>query len=177
MLLIAANLALAGCLGWKWSLWPVPTWLALQRIKAVFPLTLYDSINDMKHFWTVCITPQPCHRHSCCWWLQIWPKLDVNIINVMKHFRTLYITPYPSLVCFHPSKKRLLELQSPIKKCIPCTKNIWMIFEYHDDNYEWIFIHQIFLEFVPQRIFTLWILLSWTLVAIQAINMHTNISK
>ena len=25
LLLIAANLALAGCLGWKWGLWPVPT--------------------------------------------------------------------------------------------------------------------------------------------------------
>ena len=27
LLFIAADLALAGCLGWKWSLWPVPTWL------------------------------------------------------------------------------------------------------------------------------------------------------
>ena len=42
---IAANLAQAGCLGWKWSLWTVPTWLAVQRSKAVFFLTLYDSIN------------------------------------------------------------------------------------------------------------------------------------
>ena len=73
LLLIAANMALAGFLGWKWSLWPVPAWLAVKRIKYVFLLTLYDSINDMKHFWTVCITPQPRHRHICCWWLPIWP--------------------------------------------------------------------------------------------------------
>ena len=58
---------------WKWSLWPVPTWLAVQRSKAVFFLTLYGNINDMKHFWTVSITPQPCHSHVCCWLLQILP--------------------------------------------------------------------------------------------------------
>ena len=29
LLLIAANLAQAGVLGWKWSLWPVPAWLVL----------------------------------------------------------------------------------------------------------------------------------------------------
>ena len=73
LLLMVANFAPAGCLGWKWSLWPVPDWLALQRSKAVFFLTLYDSINDMKHFWTVCITPYPCHSHFCCWLLPIWP--------------------------------------------------------------------------------------------------------
>ena len=63
LLLIAANLALAGCLGLKWSLWPVPTWLAVQRSKALFFLTIYDSINHMKYFQTVCITPQLCHSH------------------------------------------------------------------------------------------------------------------
>ena len=77
LLLISANLALAGCLGWRWSLSHVPTWLAVQRIKAVFLLTLYVSINDMKYFWTVCITTQPCHSHFCCWFLPIRPKLDV----------------------------------------------------------------------------------------------------
>ena len=51
LLLIAANLALAGFLGWKWSLWSVPAWLEEQRSKVVFFLTLYDSINDMKYFW------------------------------------------------------------------------------------------------------------------------------
>ena len=176
-LLIAGNLAITGCLGWKWSLWPVPDWLAVQRSKAVFFLALYDSINDMKHFGAVFITPQPCHSHFCCWWLPIWPKMDVYTINDMKHFRTLYITPYPALVCFHLSKKGSLSYNLQYTKCIPCTKNIWMIFKYHDDNYEWIFIHQIFLELVPQRIFTLWILLCWTLVTIRAINMHTDISK
>ena len=25
---------------------------------------------------TVCITPQPCHSHICCWLLPIWLKLD-----------------------------------------------------------------------------------------------------
>ena len=43
----------------------------------LFFLTLHDNINDMKLFLTLCITPQPCHSHCCCWWLPIWPKLDV----------------------------------------------------------------------------------------------------
>ena len=124
----------------RW-IWSVPAWLALQRSKAVFLLTLHDSINDMKHF------------------------------------QNLYITPLPALVCFHLSKKGCLSYNLLYTKCIPCTKNIWIIFEYHDDNYEWIFIRQIFLELVPQRIFTFWILLCWTLVIIWAINMHTDISK
>ena len=50
LLLIAANLAQADFLGCKWNLWPVPAWLAVQRIKTVFFLTLYDIINDMKYF-------------------------------------------------------------------------------------------------------------------------------
>ena len=50
LLLIAANLALTGFLGWKWSLWYVPPWLAVQRSKAIFFLVLYDGINDMKYF-------------------------------------------------------------------------------------------------------------------------------
>ena len=77
LLLIAANLALAGCLGWKWSLWPVQAWLAVQRRRVVFFLILYDSIKYMKYLWNFCITPQPCHSHFCCWLLPIWPKLDV----------------------------------------------------------------------------------------------------
>ena len=155
----------------------MPAWLAAQRSKAVFFVFLYDSINDMKYFRTVCITPQPCHSYCCCWWLPIWPKLDVYTINDMKNFWTLYITPHPALVCFHPYKKGCFSYNIQHTKCIPCTKNIWMIFEYHDDNYEWIFIHEIFLELVPQRIFTLWVLLCWTLVAIRAINMHTDMSQ
>ena len=31
----------------------------------------------MKHLWTFCIIPQPCHRNLCCWFLHISPKLDV----------------------------------------------------------------------------------------------------
>ena len=73
LLLIAANLTLAGCLGSKWSLWPVPSWLVMQQSKSVFLLTLYNSIIDMKNFWTVFITPQLCHSHFCCWLLPIWP--------------------------------------------------------------------------------------------------------
>ena len=57
LLLISANLAQAGFLGLKWSLWPVPAWLAVQLIKAVFFLTLYDIINDMKHL-------QNCLHHT-----------------------------------------------------------------------------------------------------------------
>ena len=73
LLLIAANLALAGCLVWKWSLWPVPAWLELQQSKAFCFLNLHDVINDIKHFLNVCITPQPCQSHFCCWLLPIWP--------------------------------------------------------------------------------------------------------
>ena len=50
LLLIGANLALAECLGLTWSLRSMPAWLAVQQIKALFFLTLYDSINDMKYF-------------------------------------------------------------------------------------------------------------------------------
>ena len=73
LMFIAANFILAGFLGWTRSLWPVPDWLAVQRSKAVFFLFLYDSINDMKDFWTVWITPQTCHSHFWCWLLPIWP--------------------------------------------------------------------------------------------------------
>ena len=72
LLSIAANLTQAGFLGWKWSLWPVPAWLAVQQSKSVFLLTLYDSINDMKYLLTFWNTPQPCHSHFCCWLLPIW---------------------------------------------------------------------------------------------------------
>ena len=55
-------------------------WLAVQRSKDVFFLILYDSINDMKHFLTVCITPQPCHSHFvvvCC-------KFGINCLFGLK---------------------------------------------------------------------------------------------
>ena len=77
LLLIPANLARAGCLGWKWTWWPVKAWLAVQRRKCVFFLILYDNINDMKLFQNVCIIHQPCHSFFCCWLLPIWPNLDV----------------------------------------------------------------------------------------------------
>ena len=76
-LMVAANLTLPVDLSWKWSLWPVPTWLAKQRSKAVFFLILYVNIKDTKHFWTVSIKTQLCHSNFCCWLLPIWPKLDV----------------------------------------------------------------------------------------------------
>ena len=65
-------------LSWKWISWSVLAWLAVQRRKAVFFLTLYDSINDMKSLWAVCITPQPCHSHFYCWLLPIWPPLHLS---------------------------------------------------------------------------------------------------
>ena len=123
LLLFAANLALAGCLGWNWSLWPLPAWLEVQWSKAVFFLILYDSINDIKHWWTVWIKPQPCHSHFCCWLLPIsplavfwgwkrslWPVPTwlaeqrsktvflltlYDSINDMKLFQNFYITPQP----------------------------------------------------------------------------------
>ena len=52
--------------GLKWKLWPFPTWLVLHQSKAVFLLTLYDIIDDMKHFRNVCIIPQLCHIYFCC---------------------------------------------------------------------------------------------------------------
>ena len=70
-----------GCLGWKWNSWIVPTWLAVHQIKSVFFLTLYDSINDMKHFQVISIAPEPWHNHFCCWLLPIWPYLDVLAEN------------------------------------------------------------------------------------------------
>ena len=120
--------------GLKWSLWPVQTWLVVQRSKAVFFLTLYDIINDMKHLWTVYITPQPCHSHFCCWLLQIGPKLDVwaekwvnglcrlccqyngvnlyfswpfMIDNHINYLRTLSITPQP---CHSHFSRWLLQI-------------------------------------------------------------------
>ena len=74
-LLIAVNKAQSWFVGWKWSFWPIPTWLAVQLSKAVLLIIWYDSINDMKHFQTVCITPQPCHNQCCCWLLPNWGKL------------------------------------------------------------------------------------------------------
>ena len=89
---------------------------------------------------TVCLTSQPRHSYFCCWLLPIWPKLDVYTINNMKLFRTLHITPHPALVCFHQYKKSCLSYNLQYKKCIPCPKNIWMIFEYHDDNYAYWYL-------------------------------------
>ena len=73
LLLSCDNLALAECLGWKCSLCSVPAWLAVQRSKSVFFLTLYVIIDDMKHFRTVWITPQLCHSYFCCWLLPFRP--------------------------------------------------------------------------------------------------------
>ena len=73
LLLISANLAQAGFLDWKLSLWSVPPGLEVQQSKFVFLLTLYDIINDMKYLRTVAITPQPRHSHFCCWLLPNLP--------------------------------------------------------------------------------------------------------
>ena len=73
--LMPANLAQAWFLGWKWSLWPVPVLLVIQQNKALCFLTLYDSINDMKHFQIVFITPKPCQSHFCNWLRPIWRKV------------------------------------------------------------------------------------------------------
>ena len=70
--LIAANLAQAWCLGWKWSLWPELTWLAVQRSIAVFFFTLFDNINDVTKLRPVCITPLWWYSHFCCWFLTNW---------------------------------------------------------------------------------------------------------
>ena len=79
----------------------MPAWLAVQSRKAVFFLTLYDIINAMKHFLTVCITPQPCHSHfvvDCC---QFGPNCvgRINDKNNIARKRTYaetvanYVTP------------------------------------------------------------------------------------
>ena len=105
LLLIAANLALAGCLGWKWRLWPVPSWLTVQRIKAVFFLILYDSMNDIEHFWTVSITPQPCHNHFCCWLLPYHPcwifglKMELMECDDLVGRTTEKRCLFPDLIC------------------------------------------------------------------------------
>ena len=56
-------------------LWMVCSNIARKK-QHLFFLALHDSINDMKLFLTLCITPQPCHSHFCCWLVPIWPKLD-----------------------------------------------------------------------------------------------------
>ena len=81
LLLIAAKLSLTGWLDWKWRLWPVPTWLAVQRRRAVFLMTLYYSINDMKYFRINTIAPQPCHSRVCWVLLQIWPMVVILAEN------------------------------------------------------------------------------------------------
>ena len=104
LLLIATNLALAGWLGWKWSLQPAPTWLAVQRSKAVFSMIFYDSMNDIKHFRTICITPQPCHSHfsvGCCQFGPNWMfglKMELmacayDSFNGIKYLLPVCITP------------------------------------------------------------------------------------
>ena len=115
LLLIADNLTLAGCLGWKWSLWPVQTWLAVTKRKAVFLLNLYDSINDMKLFWPFSITPQPCHSHFFCWLLPIWPKLDVCAENVsyglcrLRWWYNAANLSFPGLIWYYQLYKTLLN--------------------------------------------------------------------
>ena len=109
-------------LGWKWSLWPMPAWLAVQQSKYVFFLTLYDSINDRNLICNFCITPQPCHSHffliaanlalaaSLGWKLSLWPTpawLEVqwsketcfltlyDSINDIRRFWNFFIAPQP----------------------------------------------------------------------------------
>ena len=72
LLLIAANFAQSGCLGWKWILLPVATWLTVQRSRALFLLNLFDIINYMKHFWTVSITPPSYH-------IRFWLLIAANL--------------------------------------------------------------------------------------------------
>ena len=53
----------------------MPTWLAVQRSKVVFFLIIYDSINDISYFRSVCITHQPCYSHfcdDCCQFVPSW---------------------------------------------------------------------------------------------------------
>ena len=73
LLLMAANLVLSVFLCSNFSLWHVSAWLVVQQSKDLFSLNLYVIINDIKYFLTLCITPQPCHSHFCCWLLPIWP--------------------------------------------------------------------------------------------------------
>ena len=49
--------------------------------QSFFFLTFYNIINDMKHFQTVCIAPQPCHSCFCCCLLPIWPKFNFRAEN------------------------------------------------------------------------------------------------
>ena len=111
---------------------------------------------------------------GCCQFGPSWMFILSMIWNTSELSTSHLILPWS---VFTHTKKGCLSYNLQYTKYIRCTRNIWMIFEYHDDNYEWIFMHQIYLELVPQRIFTFWILLCWTLVAIRAINMHTDLSK
>ena len=105
LLLIAANVALAGCLGLKWSLWHVPDWLAVQRSKAVFLLTLYVSINDMKYFpnclhhtssvlqpFLLLIAANLAQARFLGWKWSLWPVPDCSAVQRSKavFFLALY---------------------------------------------------------------------------------------
>ena len=154
----------------------------------------------MKLFRTVCIIPQPCHSHFCCWLLPIWSYLDfwaeneayglcriswryngaklsfswlymiVSMIWNTSNISALYLSRATSIFVvdccqfgprwmfilsiiwnnselstshrilpwsvFTHIKQGSLSYNLQYTKCIPCTKNIWMTFEYHYDNYE-----------------------------------------
>ena len=72
LLLIAANLALTGFLGWKWSLWSV------QIFRKCF-ISLILSYKVRKKTALLRYTANQVgtgHKlHFCCWFLPIWPKL------------------------------------------------------------------------------------------------------
>ena len=75
LLLIAANLDLAWCWGWKLSLRPVLAWLAAQQSKnctfteLIWKYQWYEILPTCLHH------TQPHHSHFCCWLLPIWAKL------------------------------------------------------------------------------------------------------
>ena len=119
-------------LGWKCSLWPVPTWLVVHQSKTVFLLTLYDSINDMKYLWTVSITSQSRHSHFCSWWLLICHKLDVwaeNVAYGLLTWLTVHQRKYVFLLNLYYSIDDMKHFQNFCNTPQPCHSHFcsWLL--------------------------------------------------
>ena len=94
--------------GLKWSLWSVPALLEVQRSKAVFFLTLYDSINDMKHLRN-CLhhtsaVPQPFLFVDCCQFVHSWIfglRMELMICAGLVRGTTEQICIFPDLIWYY----------------------------------------------------------------------------
>ena len=149
LLLIAANLALAGCLGRNgaYGLCRLGCRYNGAKLSFSWPYMIVSMIwNTSKMSALHLSRATAIFVVDCCQFGPSWMFILSMIWNTSKLSTSHRILPW---YVFTHMKKVCLRYNLQYTKFIPCTKNIWIIFEYHDDNYEWIFIHQIFLELVP----------------------------